>query len=212
MGLNTLMGAQVRRPSGLLGHLIGHMMARGHRRLTDWAVGMMGIRAADRILDLGCGSGMAIQMMRSIAVDGYVAGVDYSPVMVRQAHRRNAADVRAGRVAVLHGEVSSLPLPNSSYDKVSAVETFYFWPDPLASLREARRVLKPGGLAAITMEMSKEEDPACHKAADAAATYGFAIFSAAEMEQLMRQAGFSQTHCACEPDRGEGWLCALGTA
>jgi ubiquinone/menaquinone biosynthesis C-methylase UbiE len=151
-------------------------------------------------------------MMRGVAVSGFAVGMDYSAVMVYQARRRNAADVRAGRVAILHGDVSALPFASASYDRLSAIETFYFWPGPLACLKEARRVLRDGGLAAVAMEMSKEEDAITHKAADTAAAYGFAIYSAAEMEHMLRQAGFSQAHCVVEARKGEGWLCALGIA
>jgi ubiquinone/menaquinone biosynthesis C-methylase UbiE len=212
MRLSALLGRQVRRPSGPLGRLLGHSMARGHRALTEWAISLMNIQPPSCVLDVGCGSGMAIRLMRSAAVAGFVAGVDYSPVMVRQARRRNAADVRSGRVAVLHGDVSALPFPDGSFDRLSAIETFYFWPQPLARLAEVRRVLRPGGLAAITMEMSKEENPATHNAADAALAYGFTIYSAAEMEQMLRQAGFAQVRCVCRPRVGDGWLCALGVA
>lgn len=212
MDLNALLGAQVRRPSGSLGWLFGHMMARGHRPLTEWTVELLGVRPADRVLDLGCGSGMAVQALSEIAAGGFVAGVDYSSTMVRQARRRNAAAVNAGRAAILHADVAELPWADGTFDRLSAIETFYFWPQPVICLQEARRVLKPGGWAAITMEMSKEEDPASHKALDTATAYGFAIYGAAEMVQLLHQAGFREVRCLSEPARGEGWLCGLGVA
>jgi ubiquinone/menaquinone biosynthesis C-methylase UbiE len=212
MDMNATIGAQVRRPSGPLGWLLGHMMARGHRRLTEWTISLLDVRPADWVLDLGCGSGMAIQLLSAATTSRFVAGVDYSSVMVRQARRRNAAEIRAGRVVILHGDVSALPFPNGAFDRVTAVETFYFWPDPVACLQQARRVLRPGGRAAITMEMSKEDNPTTHKAADTAAAYGFTIYAATEMEHLLRRAGFSRAQCVCEPAQGDGWLCALGVA
>jgi hypothetical protein len=53
MALARLMGAQVRKPSGLLGRLLGHIMARGHRPLTDWTLSLMDIQPTDRVLDIG---------------------------------------------------------------------------------------------------------------------------------------------------------------
>jgi ubiquinone/menaquinone biosynthesis C-methylase UbiE len=212
MDLNELLGAQVRRPSGYLGWLLGHIMARGHRLLTEWTIGMLDVRCADRVLDLGCGSGMAVQALSQIAADGFVAGVDYSPTMVRQARRRNAAAVNAGRAAILHADVAALPWAGDTFDRLSAIETFYFWPRPVMCLQEARRVLKPGGQAAVSMEMSKEGRPSDHSAADTARAYAFTIYDAGEMVRLFRQAGFGKVQCVSDPDRGEGWLCTLGVA
>jgi ubiquinone/menaquinone biosynthesis C-methylase UbiE len=210
MALARLMGAQVRKPSGLLGRLLGHIMARGHRPLTDWTLSLMDIQPTDRVLDIGCGSGMAMHLIAGITVHGFVTGVDYSTVMVRQASQRNASDVQSGQEAVVHGNVSALPLGDHFFDKACAIETFYFWHDPLACLKEVRRVLKPGGLVAIAMEMSKEEDGARHKAAAIAVAYRFMIYSHAEMEHLLLRAGFSRVRCVIDQEQGNGWLCALG--
>ena len=49
-------------------------------------------------------------------------------------------------VEISHGNVAVLSYDDESFDKVIGVETFYFWPDPVANLREVRRVMKPGRL------------------------------------------------------------------
>ena len=126
--------------------LYGHLAARGHRSLTNWAMGFVNIQPPDHALDVGCGGGMAIKLIAGIAVEGFVAGLDHSEDMVQQALKRNAAAARAGRVEIRHGSVAALPYNDESFDKVIGVETFYFWPDPVANLREVRRVMKPGGL------------------------------------------------------------------
>ncbi len=45
-----------------------------------------------------------------------------------------------------HGDVAGLPCDDESFDKVTSVEAFYFWPDRVANVKEMRCVLKPGGL------------------------------------------------------------------
>jgi len=101
------------------------------------------------------------------SVDGVVAGVDYLENMVQHARKRNANTIRAGRVEIRHGNVSALLYDDGSFDKVIAVETFYFWPDPVPNLQEVRRVVRsaeapdkirtgsaqgePGGLVALAM-------------------------------------------------------------
>ena len=217
-GFMKMLGRQSRKPSGWFGKMFGHSMAWGHRPLTNWGIGFMDIQPTDRILDVGCGSGMAIKLIARIAVDGFVAGIDYSEVMVQQALKRNAAAVRAGRVEVRHGNISALSYDDEFFDKVIGVETFYFWPDPVANLKEARRVLrspepaegKPGGLVALAMEGSKDSPNRQEYMAQVALRMEFPIYSGAEMEERLTAAGFSRAWFESAPDKGWGWLCALG--
>jgi len=208
--LMSMMGRQARKPGGWIGKMLyGHLAAWGHKPLTKWAMNFMDVQATDRVLDAGCGGGMAIQLIAQIAIEGFVAGVDYSEDMVQQALRRNAAAVRAGRAEIRHGNVAALPYDDESFDKVIGVETFYFWPDPVANLREVRRVIRPGGLVALAMEGSKEA-PHWHKLAARAAQMGFPLYSGAEVEEMLAAAGFSRAWFESVPDKGWGWLCALG--
>ncbi len=205
-----IIGAQARKPSGWFGKMVyGHLAAWGHRPLTNWATSFMNIQPDDRVLDVGCGSGVAIKLIAQIAVEGFVAGVDYSEEMVQQALRRNAAAVQAGRVEIRHSNVAALPYDDESFDKVCAIETFYFWPDPVANLQEVRRVMKPGGLVALAMEGSKEA-PNWQKLAAQTAQMGFPLYSGAEMVKMLTAAEFSQAQFEAVPDKGWGWLCALG--
>ena len=189
--------------------LYGHLAAWGHRPLTRWAMDFMDVLPTDRVLDIGCGGGMAIGLLARIAVEGFVAGVDYSEDMVQQALKRNAAAVRAGRVEIRHGSVTALPYDDESFDKVIGVETFYFWPDPVANLREVRRVMWPGGLVALAMEGSKEA-PDARKQVALAARMEFPLYSGAEMVEMLTAAGFSRAWFESAPEEGWGWLCALG--
>lgn len=59
----------------------------------------MDVQRGDRVLDVGCGGGMAVKLISQMAKEGFVAGTDYSEEMVQQARKRNAAAVR-GQVAV----------------------------------------------------------------------------------------------------------------
>src|SRR5262249_20429868 len=121
-----------------------------------WTIGHMALRPTDRVLDVGCGGGMAIKLLADRARDGFVAGLDYSTEMVEQARRRNAAAVRRFAVEVRHGDAMALPYGDESFDQVCAIETFYFWPDPRRGLAEAYRVLRPGGQITVALEMSRE--------------------------------------------------------
>jgi ubiquinone/menaquinone biosynthesis C-methylase UbiE len=112
-------------------------------------------------------------------------------------------------VEVKHGNVAALPYDDASFYKVIAVETFYFWPDPIANLQEVCRVMRRGGLTALAMEGSKET-PRRQKMAALAVQMGFPIYSGMEMVEMLTAAGFSRAWFESAPDKGWGWLCALG--
>ena len=213
-----LVEANFRKPTGWFGRLLGHVMTFQHRSLTDWTIARMNVEPADCVLDIGCGGGMAVKLLSRITTEGVVAGIDYSLEMVRQAARRNARALKGGRVDIRLGDVLALPWPDASFDQVCGIETLYFWPDALAGLREARRVLKPGGRITITLEMSKEAAAQTSRLrkyftqryARRAARIGQAILSGPELVALLEQAGFRDTCYVAEPDRSLGWLSATG--
>jgi len=209
-GFMRMFGRQSRKPSGWFGKMVfGHLATWGHRPLTDWAIGFINIQRTDHVLDIGCGGGMAIKLIAQITVEGFVAGIDYSEDMVQQARKRNAAAVRAGRVEIRYSNVAALAYDDESFDKVISVEAFYFWPDPIANLREVRRVMRPGGQIALAMEGSKEA-PNWQKLAARAAQMGFPLYSGAEVKEMLTAAGFSRAWFEALPEKGWGWLCALG--
>src|SRR5438105_12614919 len=143
---------QFARPSGWLGRIAGSLMAKG----TDddrWLVDLLEVQPDDRVLEVGFGPGVAIELIAARATRGLVAGVDSSDVMVRQATKRNWQAVQDGPVQLRQGSVSELPLPDASFTKVLALHSIYFWPSVEAGLRELYRVLSTGGRLAIGVRM-----------------------------------------------------------
>jgi ubiquinone/menaquinone biosynthesis C-methylase UbiE len=137
------------RPEGLLGRLGGAIMARMNDECGAWVLGLLAIEPQDRILEVGFGPGVVIQNLVRLMPAGHVAGVDPSREMFAQAQARNAAAIRSGHVDLRLGSVDSLPFKHDSFHKALAVNSMQVWPDPLAGLREVRRLLKPGGRIAL---------------------------------------------------------------
>jgi ubiquinone/menaquinone biosynthesis C-methylase UbiE len=220
MVLNALelVEANFRKPTGWFGQVLGHVMAVQHRSLTLWAIDQMHVHPRDCVVDVGCGGGMAVKLIADRATEGFVAGVDYSEDMVLQATRRNSRRVQRGQVAIELGNAMALPYRDCSFDKACGIETLYFWPDPVAGLREVRRVLKPGGEVAIALEMSKESTAQksalqkylSQRYANRSATLGMSILSGGELVQMLTEAGFRNARYVAQPDRALGWLCGLG--
>jgi ubiquinone/menaquinone biosynthesis C-methylase UbiE len=143
---------QFGNPSGLLGKLMGERMAKGNLYDAQWTLSLLDIQPQDNILEIGFGPGVSTQLASEKASKGFVAGIDHSKAMVQVASQRNAAAIQAGLMELKQAEVSSLPYPDQSFDLVFSLHSIYFWPKPVDCLTEIKRVLKPDGLLAITIQ------------------------------------------------------------
>jgi ubiquinone/menaquinone biosynthesis C-methylase UbiE len=135
------------RPQGVLGKLGGVIMARTNRAIAARVVELLNIQPSDRVLEVGFGPGVGIQLLAEKITSGEVVGIDCSEEMVEQATARNAAAVGCGRVELQRGSVERLPFANETFDKALAINSMQIWPDPLAALRQMQLMLKPGTIA-----------------------------------------------------------------
>jgi ubiquinone/menaquinone biosynthesis C-methylase UbiE len=136
------------RPRGVLGRLGGVIMARSNRACAEWVIGLLEVEPSDRVLEVGFGPGVAIELLARGAAQ-HVAGVDPSMEMVEQATARNAAVFASGNVELRQGSVDRLPFADATFDKALAINSMQVWPDAVAGLRELCRVLKRGGRIAL---------------------------------------------------------------
>jgi SAM-dependent methyltransferase len=174
---------QGHHPRGAAGSVTGWMFAHrpSNRQRNRWAVSLLDVQPADRVLEIGFGPGLAVAALVRAGA-GHVDGVDHSDVMLRQASRRNAAAIRAGRVALVNASVDQLPAAlDAPFDAILAVNSLGFWPAPAERLAELRRRLAPGGRIAIVSQ------PRCP-----GATADTSRRAAEEVENLLRSAGFTQ--------------------
>ena len=66
--------SQFGRPRGIVGRLVGMILAYENRERNEWAVGLLDLKPDDRVLEIGFGPGLAIEQMASIVTRGLVAG------------------------------------------------------------------------------------------------------------------------------------------
>ncbi|MEU2376797.1 class I SAM-dependent methyltransferase [Streptomyces misionensis] len=110
------------------------------------AVAELGLRAGDRVLDAGCGTGRALPPLRAaVGPTGIVLGADLTPAMLTEAAR--AGRDRAG--LLLLADATALPLRSRSLDAVFAAGLIAHLPRPEENLRELARVVRPGGTLAL---------------------------------------------------------------
>ncbi len=107
----------------------------------------MALRAGDRIVDAGCGTGLLIQGMVSIVGDsGQIVGIDFSNDMLDIARSRFEA---VDNVTLQQGSIADLPLDSDSFNAASCTQTLLYVDDVEKAVSELYRVLKPGGRIAI---------------------------------------------------------------
>src|SRR5215216_1742710 len=150
--LQNFITKQFSNPNGICGKFIGNGMAKRNVYDAQWTVSLLNIQPHHRILEIGFGPGVSTQMASEKASKGFVAGIDHSRTMVHVASQRNADAIRSGLMELNQGDVALLPYPDESFDIAFSLHSIYFWQKPVDCLKELRRVLKPGGLLAITIQ------------------------------------------------------------
>jgi SAM-dependent methyltransferase len=115
------------------------------------------IGAADRVLDVGCGTGETSRLAAGKAVDGSVLGVDISAPMLRRARELTAA---AGlrNVTYERGDAQVHPFQTGAFDVALSRNGVMFFADPVAAFANMRRALRPGGRLAFTCAGTLDDD------------------------------------------------------
>jgi ubiquinone/menaquinone biosynthesis C-methylase UbiE len=108
--------------------------------------------------------------------------------MVKLASSINKNFIKSGKAKFKYGNVLSLPWNNNEFSVVVGIETFFFWPEPVASLKEIFRVLVPGGRLVIEMAWNKDDglDHTKH-----IKKWNLNLYSAEEMKKMLKDSGFS---------------------
>ena len=115
---------------------------------TEPLVAPANIRPGDVVVDFGCGPGfVAVELARRVGTRGHVHAIDVSRDFVEHAKRLLADQGLDESVTVHRVEGTELPVASASADRVLALNVMLYVDDPLATYREFRRVLRPGGIA-----------------------------------------------------------------
>ena len=117
-------------------------------RIT-WAVELLDPRPADRILEIGCGPGLAAALVCERLAGGRLTAIDRSATATERARWRLAAHP----ATVEHTDLAGLTAAAATFDKAFAVNVNVFWTGPAdAELAVLRRVVRPGGVVHLVYE------------------------------------------------------------
>ena len=121
---------QSRQPRGVLGWIVGNIMAQETVALNEATLHALDLQPADQVLEVGFGHGRTLERAACLVPDGKVTGIDFSETMAGMARRRCRRLIAQGRVAVECGDSARLPYPGACFDKAYSVHTIYFGPIP----------------------------------------------------------------------------------
>ncbi|TKD72350.1 class I SAM-dependent methyltransferase [Pseudalkalibacillus hwajinpoensis] len=149
---------QYGNPKGWLGWFIGEKMVRQHRIETLWTIKHLHLQKEEHVLELGCGGGYAMKLLLNNLDVCKVVGLDHSKTLIQSATIRNKKEIKKERAQLVHGNVQNLPFEDNKFSTVFSIHSIYFWEDLSLAVKEIHRVLKPGGLVAITLCNEKNGD------------------------------------------------------
>lgn len=190
----TTIAKQLRHP---LGALVGCLMEAFNRRSNQIAIEALGVEPDDTVLELGCGHGGGVERLARMTDAALVLGVDHSTTMLAHAARRNVRAIRERRVHFVLGRADALPCRSESFDKILAVHVLYFMGTEV--IREARRVLRPGGKLSVLV--TDRETMTAWKLAGAGI---HRLYDQNDLAGLLREGGFRQQLSICRAQVGIG--------
>ena len=172
------------------------------------------LRRGDIVLDLGSGGGLDVLLAaHRVAPDGHVYGVDMTDEMLELATRNQA---RAGveNASFLRGSIEHVPLPDDAVDVVISNCVINLAEDKGVVIREAFRVLKPGGRLAVSDMVELRPLPAAvKKELDAWAGCIAGTIPVDDYRQLLIEAGFEAPDIEVTGEQGTGGVAgAIGSA
>ncbi len=185
---------RVPRPPAYRYRANGHNGNGAMSRLDTVDLDLLGLRAGDRLLDVGCGTGRHV--VRACQKECLVVGVDrdVDELMALKffAYCLACEGMLRARANAVVGDGTRLPLADESVDRIICTEVFEHVPDDRALLTELSRVLRPGGTIAVSVPDGRSEWLVWSVASLQRTPAGEHVrrYRRGEMARLLRENGF----------------------
>ncbi|WP_115864682.1 methyltransferase domain-containing protein [Halorussus litoreus] len=151
-----------------------------NEEMRDEALAMLDIDEDDRVLDVGCGTGFGTEGLLEHTRN--VHGLDQSVHQLEQAWDKFG---KHEPVSFYRGDAERLPFRDDSFDVVWSSGSIEYWPNPVATLRDMRRVVEPGGQV-LVVGPNDPDSSLMGKLADAIMLF----YDREEADRMFREAGY----------------------
>ena len=172
------------------------MASRPSERLV-WAVDTLAPSPGDRVLEVGCGHGVAVSLVCERLTSGRITAIDRSPKMIAMATRRNREHIGAGRAVLETTALEDADFGNERFDKVFAFNVAPFWLQPKEALGIVGRHLAPDGAVYLFWDARHTQSGRARDLAD-------------RLGERLRLAEFSVNHVLVEDVRPAPAVCVIG--
>jgi SAM-dependent methyltransferase len=162
-----------------------------------WAVKTLAPDPTDRVLEVGCGHGVAVSLICERLTSGRITAIDRSQKMIEKATRRNREHVARGRAVLKAAALEEADFGDERFDMVFAFNVAPFWLQPMEALGIVRRLLAPDGAVYLFWD-ARHAQP------------GRARELAEQLSERMRLAEFSVNHMLVEDLRPVPAVCVIG--
>ena len=181
--LRKFIAWQFKKPTGLFGIFSSNIMIKGNMTRYDQMIKNLDVQSNHKLLEIGYGPGIGINMIAKKFPSSIIHGIDFSPLMYNRASRYNRLYI-GDKVRLQFGDFLKIHIDNNSYDKVFCLNVIYFWDNLMEPFEKIISILKYGGTFHIymaTKEMLKR------------ATDGvFNKYSIEQVVEALRLAGFAE--------------------
>jgi len=179
------MAKHLGNPEGEIGKAVTANLNKTNAGAYSAAFQQLGAVSGDRIIEIGFGNGREIPRVLSLADGLTYFGLDISETMIADATAYNSERIQRGQVTLACGTSAKIPADANAFTKALALNTIYFWADPITDLKELRRVLQPGGRLVLGAN-------APWSAVGPVFQHGFRHYEKPAIEDLLTRAGFTK--------------------
>ena len=145
------------RPQGAAGRAFGVLMEAMNAPAYADALALLTLSPTDDVLEIGFGTGRMLELLLA-STRGRVCGVDPTPTMLSVAKGRRAVRRAGDRVDLRLGGDADLDWPPASFDRIVALHSFQFWPDPAGTAPRLHALLRPGGRLVLVLRHHRRGD------------------------------------------------------
>ena len=175
---------QFKKPSVLFGKFASNIMVRNNQKNYDKLITDLDVKLHDKLLEIGYGPGIGIQMLANLCSTCTIHGIDFSKLMYKRATKYNKTFIDSGKVRLYYGDFLKTLVLDNEYDKVFCLNVIYFWDELKTPFEKVLSLLKKGG--DFHIYMADKATLIKMKAPDTV----FNKYSIEEVAQALKSAGF----------------------